>query len=617
MGGSKVEVKTKSKGGFKKGNEYYKKRMEKYEEVGSDASKSIPEPIREPSTRLQEKREVIEFNDQTHEYLICKKEKMDFLWNQGFKEHSKFKKNCVGPLFLKKRGQLIISSTYSLSCEHCEWEGDGIKLYEEYITDDRDTRGRKQSTLNDSLAFALLSSPIGATGIHEIFLQIGIDPGSKAGLSKLITRCGERAADLGENVLSETRANLKRNFASEISASCDTRFNNRMLSANTPFTGGTQSVTTAIEEVSGDRNIVAVVTATKIGNENKQPNSKCKSKDPTIVLDKQDNIGCEGLYSEKIADILEKDDMSLKTCTTDMDCTISGGIKKKNRNKNCLFQSDTFHYSQSQWRKTKNAQLSDQMFMNVNKRLKKKHMTFFATELRVRCNAEFNAAHRKVKKTCTNHTDLKNGMTTILKNVPAAIVSCYSGKHTKCKKHSLVCGQHGYGLWEKKSLPAELREKMNLTASDRKTILDLGKLRLGEKGVAQTFLNTNTQKCEAVNRKLCKTNPKNITSPVNFVPRVMTTVIETNLGYAGARRRMLTSTKHRVCGAVKKRIKAHSDDQLRMRRYKKTPLERKKRIDKKCRLIELYQNKVKSSQKGRTKGYDTYSKEVGIDNNPN
>ena len=98
----------------------------------------------------------------------------------------------------------------------------------------------------------------------------------------------------------------------------------------------------------------------------------------------------------------------------------------------------------------------------------------------------------------------------------------------------------------------------------------------------------------------------------------MTSVIEkTNLGYAGARRRMLTSTKHRVCGAVKKRIKAHSDDQLRMRGYKKTPLERKKRIDKKCRLIDLYQNKDKSSQKGRTKGYDTYSKEIGIDNNPN
>ena len=66
--------------------------------------------------------------------------------------------------------------------------------------------------------------------------------------------------DIGENVLQETRDEIKQNFTTDIDVTIDTRYNNPIFSAHTPFQGGTQATTTVTEEVSGKIKIIDVIT---------------------------------------------------------------------------------------------------------------------------------------------------------------------------------------------------------------------------------------------------------------------------------------------------------------------------------------------------------------------
>ena len=85
------------------------------------------------------------------------------------------------------------------------------------------------------------------------FLMLGIDPGSKAGLSKLINKCGLTTLDIGENVLQETKGDLKEKFTADIDVTIDTCYNNPIFSAHTPLP----------EEVSGNRKVLNVITSSK------------------------------------------------------------------------------------------------------------------------------------------------------------------------------------------------------------------------------------------------------------------------------------------------------------------------------------------------------------------
>ena len=604
-------IKSKKSGrGFQPGNQCYKKRKNNHGEgeLSSNSEISLPETERGPSDRLQEKREAKELIDESNEYFICKKEKMNLLWNEGFKNHSKNKKKkgCRGPLCVKRHSNMLISCTLYLECDNCGWTGDEQKMYDEFVTENRDTRGRKLSTLNEALGLALLNNSIGAAGFTELCLQIGINPGSRHGLADLINRCGGKMLDLGNAVIKETREDLVKEGVTAVDASLDTCFNNPLCSPNTPFAAGTEAVTTAFVENKGHRKVIGMITASKLV-------TKKRDNDPTIILAQQDNIGCEGVYAEKLAEELKEADMGLKTVASDGDCQIAGGVKKVN--KDCEFQSDVVHLSRLQRKKITTAEFSVNMFSNkslpkiTTTRVRNKRKGFFATDVVQRCTAEFNAAHKKLKLAHHSRIKLKQGMKKLLRNVPAAIVDCYAGKHKNCKKHSLVCSS-GNQIWEKKSLPVPLRQKMTMTPLDRKMVMDLCLLRLGDKALDKTYLNMNTQICEAFNRKLRKTNPKNVTSKVNFRPRCSSAVVTHNLGFEPAIRRMLSTSNHRVCGSIKQKIKAYSSHLTNMRNHHKTVFARKKRINKRQRLNDIYQEK--ENQKCLTDGYPSYSKNTVI-----
>ena len=140
--------------------------------------------------------------------------------NHGFKDHLKSRPKCSGYLILNKKNQHVISTELKLSCSKCDWGGFEKKMYQEYKCENDTLDGT--STLNTALGFALLNSGIGATGCLELFLYLGLNPGSRAGPQRLINSCGEIVNILGQQVINETRQRLKEQFGHKWVCTFDT-----------------------------------------------------------------------------------------------------------------------------------------------------------------------------------------------------------------------------------------------------------------------------------------------------------------------------------------------------------------------------------------------------------
>ena len=167
-------------------------------------------------------------------YFIGHLGQMEQMWNDAFIQHKD--STCKQPHFtMQKTYQKIISVCMEISCTNCGFRGSPTKLYNEI---QRTGRGSKTSTLNKALGVALIHSSIGPTQFSEIFLRLGIDPGSESGLQKLMNSCGPCVEGCAKENMSQERSKLKRQ-GHAISISCDTRYNSHMGSGNTPFQAGT------------------------------------------------------------------------------------------------------------------------------------------------------------------------------------------------------------------------------------------------------------------------------------------------------------------------------------------------------------------------------------------
>ena len=284
-------------------------------------------------------------NDQ--EYLILSKTKIEQLANNSFRTHSSQYPTCQGFLHLKKHDQLVISSQLRFVCDTCSYVGKTHKMYTEI---EGRARGRKASSLNRALGVALTKSPIGVAVCTEIFLTLGIDPGSKRGMQDNLNKTSDLIQGLALENMRDERLKLAR--YPEVAVEVDTRYNNPLRSPNTPFQGGTQAVFTVAENMTPSKKIISATFANKIctagsrqiayGLEVSCPNHEgC-----TATMAPQDAIGMEERYAEESALILKNDKINLATVTHDQDSGQLKGFLKHFPNLTSL--KDSRHYSQSQ-----------------------------------------------------------------------------------------------------------------------------------------------------------------------------------------------------------------------------------------------------------------------------
>ena len=93
--------------------------------------------------------------DNDNEYLIIKMKHMEDLTNEYIKKHHKKSPGCNGRAGFFKTEQRLISCSFKMSCDICQFSTDTRKMYDTVSQPGK--RGLKDSTLNRSLASALLN----------------------------------------------------------------------------------------------------------------------------------------------------------------------------------------------------------------------------------------------------------------------------------------------------------------------------------------------------------------------------------------------------------------------------------------------------------------------------
>ena len=162
-----------------------------------------------------------------------------------------------------------------------------------------------------------------------------------------------------------------------------------------------------------------------------------------------------------------------------------------------------------------------------------------------------------------------------------------------------TCGGKFKNLWPISFLPHGLSLQIN--GQDETRLRELIGLRLGVKAVEMTKFNTNTQKCESVNRAFSRTNPKNITWSRTVSGRIHTAVHMLNSGFANSTVKRLEAVGAPLSRGTRviQQLKTVQRRTQYYRDYKNTLKYKYSRAQSRYKLYRLHKN-VTSVKKPRT-----------------
>lgn len=385
----------------------------------------------------------------------------------------------------------------------------------------------------------------------------------------------------------------------------DCRYNNPLNSGGgrTPFQPGTQCVYTVCENNTPHKQVIGVNIKNKLcktaqllqkqGEPGLCPNHPGHC---TANISMDTSIGDEFSWCKETFDSMgkDRDPLKVKYLTTDLDSRAGEALKSvaSQSGVDTVNLKCTRHLSQSQRRRVANTKWSAGMFPSKTVIGKESMKRQFAYNMSRRCTKEFNKCYHqhegnliKVKRKLTYVTD--------------AIVNCYRGNHGSCKKHSYACGGKFKNLWPISFLPHGLSLQIN--GQDETRLRELIGLRLGVKAVEMTKFNTNTQKCESVNRAFSRTNPKNITWSRTVSGRIHTAVHMLNSGFANSTVKRLEAVGAPLSRGTRviQQLKTVQRRTQYYRDYKKTLKYKYSRAQSRYKLYRLHKN-VTSVKKPRT-----------------
>ena len=564
-----------------------------------DQCKSPP-PIREASSFTRQPYELREDmpnpnTESSHEYFISNVGRQQIMWNNSHKHHIEKSPKCKGFLQLCKKQQLIISTSWFLKCNTCSFEGEVYKMYiESHINDG--TPGRKPSSLNLALGAALIKSPIGPSVLSEIFLTLGIDPGSAKGLQMAMNISGNVIVELGyENLAAERhRSNINDDGTGD-TILFDTRYNNPIFGSIAPhtFQPATQAVTTIVSHRTNK--VIDIIFANKHCPK-KWYNIKVNCGDGShqgcvANLRPEDSIGDEGKYIRQSARNLKKAGYNVKATCSDRDTKAAEAFENE-WDSPIEKLVDPLHLARGQKRQFTKSSFSEDMFYGKTKADRSLSRKRFAEEIKQRCTAEITTAINSINL-CSSNNSGRNPKDIIqqkLQSTPFAVAECYKGNHTYCKSHSMVCKPDK--KWEKFCLKEEMREAIVMTPRDEINLRQIIRVRLAPSAIAQTYGNISTNKCESMNKAYGKTNPKAVLSTTNFQARILASVLTNNLGTYEATRLIQNTMNHNVSPNIIKKLKQHSDKIQKRKDQKKSLKCKSARVKRKKNSYTLHNMKL-------------------------
>lgn len=464
------------------------------------------------------------------------------LWNVAIEGHRNYSSRCIGQLEwdLNAETQWGLGWIEQLQCQRCHYKSPRMKLFEEVGTGLKQ-RGRKSAAPNRALQVGLTHCSIGNHAVRDVLLSLNIPAPAASGMQYQSNTVAPVMQEVNKTDMA-TRLEKLMIVSPSIMVEGDARYNNPLYSAagKTPYQPATQAVYTVCENTTSQKQVLSVVCKNKHcrvaeslrrdGNEVICPDhhGTCSAN-----LQLQDPIGDEGSWAREafrqMFDNCPK--VSFNYFTTDGDSRAFTGLQQTQAEYSAVIPEhlrDALHLTKNMKSAIKKATFTPTMFPSSTQTKRDQEQGYLAEELARRCYAEFDACYRKLGG---NITKIQEAMI----KVPEVIINCYEGDCSDCNKYSFVCGSKKENPWIKGNLPPNFQ--IYPCPADHSLLVRLISIRLGKDALSKTRLNTSTQKSEAVNRTLSRSNPKNVTFKRTFEGRIHSAVHLLNSGIADSTRR--------------------------------------------------------------------------------
>ncbi|KAK6189690.1 hypothetical protein SNE40_001691 [Patella caerulea] len=201
----------------------------------------------------------------------------------------------------------------------------------------------------------------------------------------------------------------------------------------------------------------------------------------------------------------------IKYATTDGDGRSAAGIEDslKILHPMCSVErlADPSHLAATQFRHCYNAKFSDEMFPGKTRLDKGKVKKILSQDVKARCSLIMTTLFE-------NHCGNTEEMRKCLPKVLESTIRCYDGdcSKSKCRSHSVVCPGGITNNWWNRSmyLASNKVDSLNMNEHDKSILSEILKIRISEAALEKNKFQTNTQKCEAINRSLSVSLPKNV-----------------------------------------------------------------------------------------------------------
>ena len=462
------------------------------------------------------------------------------MFNEVFRQHQQRSPDCRGRLDFDyaTEQQRSLCWREKIVCDQCPYTSQRYNLYDEIETG---KPGRKSATANVGLNIGLSQTPIGPSNVRKLCLSTNIPAPSRRGLQKCANKVSRSIEEVNKSDMKARRRSLKtinllRGMPeTEISVQCDGMFNNPLYSGigKTPFQPATQCSYSVVENVTSKKQVIAIENINKLcskhGYHSAAEETECdmKSEACSATVPMEHTIGDEREWAKACFLDLSEDQLQVKYITTDPDTSAYKAAEDLYSTKvssvQPVHQIDTRHLSENHRKYIKNQASLINMMPGVTKSIRMKKLNRFATDLSMRCKAEFENIH---KKTAGDTEKLQGCISTITD----AILECYKGNHRLCKAHSTVCKGENDENWFVDNEYLTYFFKLKMKPGCEKTVRDCINYRLGPSIVELTKLNSNSQKVESLNNVIRHSLPKNVTYPRNFSGRAHSAVFKCNNG---------------------------------------------------------------------------------------
>ena len=563
------------------------------------------------------------------EYIILNLTLLEDYMTNLYSEHIDYCTNnnkvCLKPQIKLKKTSRIISVELKGSCKNCDFVGSPQKMYrlmpdtfKNLVNDTEEgtsssKQGCRASSLNASLAGAVLNSMIGPTQMMQILLHIGVDCGSRTSLSKLMNNVGELKVKQAKESMARGVEKLKaqeQKCPGSTHISQDAMYNNRCRKG--PFQAGTQMLYTTIGMTGNEKFAVNMGCLNKLCHSGKEIENlglgSCKEghENCTQTLDPASAIGQEGMMAEAALEELKDQGYIPTTMAVDGDDQIRSRVKQFSENHKCDIEiqyDPNHHFKNTQKHLTKTLPFTnDRNFPGRTKKLRQSAMNQLAIDIRNRCRAE-------MKKACkatlgSEDKDRPQEIAQLCTKASDAILDCLQGKcGTKCAENSLTCKGTGKSYRGQISLPVPLSKHNKIIAKSRiDTFFEL-------KRVSDVYKFIDTNQNEAIHRGYQRTAPKLTTYSRNFEAKASSEIIHYNEGIAVSTELLNNAIGHKVCQAVKNKLeKLARDKEYNTRHSMKKETKKKRHL----KLVDEYAMHRQVWNKRSGKG--TYKK--GVDLNP-